>query len=300
MRPVRIGTDCSGMDAPIEAMIQLQIPFIHVFSSDIDKYCRQTIRANSNPPLIFQDLAVRDHAKLPDIDWYICGFPCQAFSIAGKQRGFSDDRGNIIFDCVATIMHKRPKVFILENVKNLLSHDSGRTFKIIMKMLLKLPGYYISWKVLNTRKYGLPQNRERVYIVGIRDLQTKFYFPAEISLEKSLFDIIDFSNVAYRQPPPAAKLMISNVPNNSIFIDLCFKHNTNPNSGTFSSCLAATSKFWCVPLSRHATISELMCLQGFRAQFRQVVSDSQLRHQLGNTMSVNVLKHLFQSILKCC
>jgi DNA (cytosine-5)-methyltransferase 1 len=299
MRPVRIGTDCSGMDAPIEALIQLQIPFIHVFSSDINKYCRQTIRANSNPPLIFQDLAVRDHAKLPDIDWYICGFPCQAFSIAGKQHGFQDDRGNVIFDCIETIRCKQPKVFILENVKHILSHDTGNTFKVIEELLSDLPGYKVNWKVLNTRKYGIPQNRERVYIVGIRDLhKSSFEFPLEIPLYTSLFNIIDFSNVQSCDPPPSTRVMLSRAPKDSLFVDLSFKRKRrNPNSGTFTTCLAAKSQFWCVPLSRPATILELRTLQGFNDEFKQVVSDSQFRYQLGNTMSVNVLKHLFQSIL---
>jgi len=103
--------------------------------------------------------------ELPDFDLLVGGFPCQAFSIAGKRRGFEDTRGTLFFDIARILKVKRPKHFILENVKGLLSHDNGRTFKTIISTLVEL-GYGVEWQVLNSKNHGVPQNRERVFIVG--------------------------------------------------------------------------------------------------------------------------------------
>lgn len=120
----------------------------------------------------------RNHRRLPDVDLYVCGFPCQSFSTAGKRKGVKDRRGTIIYSCLNTIKAKKPRYFILENVKGILSIDKkdknekyGETWKTIWSELEKLKrlGYSIDWKVMNTREYGIPQNRERVYIVGTMD-----------------------------------------------------------------------------------------------------------------------------------
>lgn len=103
--------------------------------------------------------------ELPDFDLLVGGFPCQAFSIAGKRQGFKDTRGTLFFDIARILKHKRPRHFILENVKGLLSHDSGETFKTILKVLSDI-GYRVEWQILNSKFFGVPQNRERVYIVG--------------------------------------------------------------------------------------------------------------------------------------
>lgn len=104
-------------------------------------------------------------SDLPDFDLLVGGFPCQAFSIAGKRRGFDDTRGTLFFDVARILKEKRPRNFILENVKGLLSHDFGRTFKTIISALAEL-GYGVEWQVLNAKNFGVPQNRERVFIVG--------------------------------------------------------------------------------------------------------------------------------------
>lgn len=106
-----------------------------------------------------------DASTLPDFDLFVGGFPCQAFSIAGKRGGFEDTRGTLIYDVLRIVKEKHPRLVLLENVKGLLSHDSGRTFKTIITALAEL-GYAVEWQVLNAKDFGVPQNRERVFIVG--------------------------------------------------------------------------------------------------------------------------------------
>jgi DNA (cytosine-5)-methyltransferase 1 len=130
--PLRVGTDCSGIEAPIHALEQLGIPHRHIWSSDIDKYCIKSIKANYCPERIYGDpdgsysdgdIRNRDNNTLPDIDLYVCGFPCQPFSMAGQRKGLQDRRGNVFWSCIDVIKKKKPKYFILENVKGLLWHD---------------------------------------------------------------------------------------------------------------------------------------------------------------------------------
>lgn len=113
----------------------------------------------------YGDITQINPAELPDFDLLTGGFPCQAFSIAGKRQGFNDTRGTLFFDIARILKEKRPRNFILENVKGLLSHDNGRTFKTIITTLVEL-GYCVEWQVLNAKDFGVPQNRERVFIVG--------------------------------------------------------------------------------------------------------------------------------------
>lgn len=134
---------------------------------DNDKYVVQLYKAyfNTKEELYFNDITTLDTRKLPDFDIFCGGFPCQAFSIAGKRHGFNDSRGTLFFEIARILKDKKPKFFILENVKGLLSHDSGRTFQTILKILTDL-GYQVQWQLLNSKFFGVPQNRERVFIVG--------------------------------------------------------------------------------------------------------------------------------------
>jgi site-specific DNA-cytosine methylase len=127
---------------------------------------------------------------LPDFDLFVGGFPCQAFSIAGKRGGFDDTRGTLFFDCARILKEKRPRNFILENVKGLLSHDGGRTFKTIITTLAEL-GYCVEWQVLNAKDFGVPQNRERVFIVGhFGGMPRRKVFPIRKTNSKALKQII--------------------------------------------------------------------------------------------------------------
>jgi len=133
--------------------------------SEVDKYAIEIFEKQFKGVNNYGNATTIDETKLPDFDLLVGGFPCQAFSVAGNLRGFNDTRGTLFFDVARILAHKKPKHFILENVRGLLSHDSGRTFQTILKVLSDI-GYMVQWEVLNSKNYGVPQNRERVYIVG--------------------------------------------------------------------------------------------------------------------------------------
>lgn len=295
----RVGTDCSGIEAPIQALKQLKIDIEHIFSSDIDKYARKSIIANYEPKILYEDMLV--DRKLDDIDLYICGFPCQPFSHAGHRKGTDDKRGKIFWECLKVINEKKPKIFILENVRGLLSIEKGETFKEILKCLEELKDYKIQWKLLNTRDYGIPQNRERLYIIGIsndyynKKLKGNFEWPQKIKL-KSLKNYIDKQDNNKQEIPKSYLDMFSKIPKDSQFINISFKDHTYPNSNKFAPCIMASNKLWCVPKHRYANIKENLSLQGFPIDFKQDVSNYQFKKQIGNSMSVNVLKKLFNSL----
>lgn len=143
----------------------IQTPPICIGFSEIDKYATSVYQKHFPTHKPYGDITQINAAELPDFDLLTGGFPCQAFSIAGKRRGFDDTRGTLFFDIARILREKKPRWVVLENVKGLLSHDNGRTFKTIISTLVEL-GYGVEWQVLNAKNYGVPQNRERVFIVG--------------------------------------------------------------------------------------------------------------------------------------
>jgi len=137
-----------------------------VWANDHDKYACQVYRKNfGDKELVEADIKTVDADTIPNHTLLTAGFPCQAFSIAGKRKGFKDTRGTLFYDIVRVAKAKRPSLLLLENVKGLLSHDEGLTFQIIIESLEEL-GYLVEWQVLNSKHFGVPQNRERVFIVG--------------------------------------------------------------------------------------------------------------------------------------
>lgn len=139
--------------------------FCCVGFSEIDKYANQLLAKRFPNIPNFGDCTKIEADKLPDFDMLCGGFPCQAFSIAGKRRGFNDTRGTLFFEIARIIEVKRPKIIFLENVKGLLNHNKGETFKVIIQTISEL-GYDVQWMVLNSKFFGVPQNRERVFIIG--------------------------------------------------------------------------------------------------------------------------------------
>ena len=133
--------------------------------SEIDKYAVQVYSKHFPTHKPYGDITKINASELPDFGLLVGGFPCQAFSIAGKRAGFEDTRGTLIYDVLRIIKEKYPRTVLLENVKGLLSHDSGRTFKTIITSLAEL-GYAVEWQVLNAKNFGVPQNRVRVFIIG--------------------------------------------------------------------------------------------------------------------------------------
>lgn len=144
-----------------------------VFSSEIDKFACKTYYANFGDQPV-GDITKVDEKDIPDHDILVGGFPCQAFSQAGLKRGFDDTRGTLFFEIARILKHKRPKAFLLENVRNLLNHDKKRTYKVIENTLIEL-GYEVNLLVYKAKDFGVPQNRERIYIVGFDKSQVKNY-----------------------------------------------------------------------------------------------------------------------------
>lgn len=181
----------------IELGFELTKHFKTVFANEMDKKAAVTYQANFKNQLLIEDIRNVKPEMIPDIDVLTAGFPCTSFSIAGYRKGFEDENtGDLFFETLRIIVAKQPQVVFLENVKNLVGHDNGNTFKIIRESLEE-NGYYIKYKVLNSSEYGnIPQNRERIYIVGFKNIEhyKNFEFPAPIDLKTKLNHFIDFEN----------------------------------------------------------------------------------------------------------
>jgi DNA (cytosine-5)-methyltransferase 1 len=170
--------------------------FETVYANEIDPYPVKTFEENFDLKVDNRDIHDVQPDEIPDVDVIVGGFPCQAFSIAGYRQGFNDakGRGTLFFEMIRIIHEKKPRIVFLENVKNLVSHDNGNTFRVILEAL-RNEGYKYRYRVLNAMEYGnMPQNRERIYIVAFRDDAdfAKFSFPDPIPLTRSLEDVIDF------------------------------------------------------------------------------------------------------------
>jgi DNA (cytosine-5)-methyltransferase 1 len=169
---------------------------------EIDRYATEVYKKHFNHQE-YGDITKIETGSLPDFDLLVGGFPCQAFSIAGKRRGFDDTRGTLFFDVARILKDRKPKHVLLENVKGLLSHDGGRTFKTIVTTLAQL-GYAVEWQVLNAKNFGVPQNRERVYIVGhLGDFGGRQIFPFRDSNCSHLREITQGVSDAQRVYDPA-------------------------------------------------------------------------------------------------
>jgi len=306
---LRIGTDCSGIEAPIQALKQLGIPFEHSFCCEKDKYALESIKANYNPIKIYTDITKRKHSLLPDIDMYVCGFPCQPFSLIGNKLGTTDSRSNIMYQCIKVIKKKLPKVFILENVKNFKFIEGGKPFNFLLSQLKNIKNknkdiaYNIYHDILNTRDYGIPQNRERIFFIGIRkDIQKEnmiYTTPDKLQIKPLDDFIIDKT--------------ISNIRINKNGLKIINKFKLSKESLLLNNVIACSgfgnymlnicptltcgTVYYLTKYKRYLTPDECLLLQGFQ-NFIKVHSNTIMFKQIGNSMSVNVLKVLFQKIFE--
>ena len=179
----------------IELGFELTGKYNTIFANEIDKKAGKTYKENFENDLVIDDIRDLNPQVIPDIDVLTAGFPCTSFSIAGYQKGFEDEHtGDLFFETLRIIVAKKPVTIFLENVKNLVSHDNGKTFRVICEAL-RANGYYLKYQVLNAKDFGnVPQNRERIYIVGFKSLEAykNFEFPQPIQLNRSLDKVIDF------------------------------------------------------------------------------------------------------------
>ncbi len=191
---INIATLFSGVGAIEYSLKRLKLNSNIVFAGDIDKFCKESYFANYKiDEKNWHDDVTEFSAKKYKykVDLLVGGSPCQAFSMVGKRRGLEDTRGTLFYDFARVISECRPKVFIFENVRGLVNHDKGNTWKVTLSVFDNL-GYDIHYKVLNSRDFGIPQNRERIFIVGFRK-KTPFIFPESIDLETTMQDFLEDS-----------------------------------------------------------------------------------------------------------
>lgn len=192
-RTIRIGTSFSGIGAIEHAFQRLGLTTEILFAGDIDEDCKKSYFANYS---ISEDRWHTDihqfDAKpfLNQIDLFVGGAPCQAFSMRGKRGGFEDTRGTLFSEFARVVIECKPKVFIFENVKGMLNHDRGNTWRVIKQTFEEDCDYDVYYQVLNGRNYGIPQSRERIYCIGFRR-ETDFTYPAPIALERTMYDFLD-------------------------------------------------------------------------------------------------------------
>lgn len=162
-----------------------------IYANDFDKWCKKTYDSYfGEGAMDLRDIQSVNEAEIPDCDILTAGFPCQPFSKIGKLHGFADARGTLFWDVLRILKAKRPKALVLENVANLVNHDKGQTFKTILDCLENELGYRVYYKVLNTKDFGVPQDRKRIYIVGFKE-DVSFKFPEPVKLKKFVGDILE-------------------------------------------------------------------------------------------------------------
>lgn len=271
-----------------------------VFSSEWDKYAQKTYLDNHGHVPV-GDITAVDAMDIPPFDMLLAGFPCQPFSQAGLKKGFDDTRGTLFFDVARIIAHHQPRVVFLENVRNLVGHDKGRTLQVILKTLEDL-GYQVSYKILNAKDFGVPQNRVRIYIVGFLKQKFKpearFIFPEPLAMPTRLGDILEAN--------PDEKYTISD--------KLWAGHqrrrveHKEKGNGFGYSIFNAESVYTSTISARYykdgseiliaqegknprkLTPREAARLQGFPDSFNITVSDVQAYKQFGNSVAVPVIK----------
>lgn len=288
--------------------------FKTVWANEYDKNARLTYLENFSTNLNEKDIREVKVDEIPEIDVLLSGFPCTSFSIAGYRKGFEDENtGDLFFETLRIIIAKKPRVIFLENVKNLVSHDEGKTFKII-KEALEINGYKIKYKVLNAKDYGnIPQNRERIYIVGFRDdkIFSNFEFPFPIKLTKTIKDmfednVIDETFFYTREKNNFFEVLKQNMTKMDTIYQWRRKYVRENKSNV---CPTLTANMGTgghnVPLIkteygiRKLTPRECFNFQGYPKEFKlPKIANSHLYKQAGNSVVVPVINRIAENILK--
>lgn len=274
-----------------------------VFSSEIDKYCIQSYKANFEEEP-HGDITQIDEKNIPKHNILVAGFPCQAFSHAGLKKGFQDTRGTLFFDIARILKHKKPEAFLLENVKGLRGHDKGRTLNTIIKTLNELGYQSINLEVLNSKNFGLPQNRERIYIVGFKKY-LNFNFPQPLNKKTRLGTILHKN--------PARKLTISDKlwdshqkrKQKNKDLGRGFGYSSFNRDAEYTSTISARyykdgSEILIEQKNKNPRMlspREAARLQGFPESFKIVVSNLQAYKQFGNSVSVPVIREIAKEML---
>ncbi|WP_288984462.1 DNA cytosine methyltransferase [uncultured Treponema sp.] len=274
-----------------------------VFSSEFDEDACKTYEANFHEHPA-GDITKIDAKDIPDFDILLGGFPCQAFSIIGKKEGFANETcGTLFFEIERILKEKRPKAFLLENVKNLKSHDNGNTYKVIKSHLLNL-GYNVYESVLNSLDYGVPQKRERIFIAGfLNNVRFSFPQPVPINQRKNLSDILE-KNVdkKYYVNPRIRESRLSRIKDKN-YPKPYISHENMAGSVTphpYSSCLraGASANYILINDERRPTEREMLRIQGFPDSYKIVLSYGKVKKQCGNSVSVPVIAAIAREMIK--
>lgn len=270
-----------------------------VFASEIDGDAQKAYEANYGIKP-FGDITLIEARDIPDHDILFAGFPCQPFSIIGNRLGFDDIRGTLFFEIARILNEKNPPMFVLENVKQLSTHNKGHTLATIIRKLEQL-GYKTSWKVLNALDYGVPQKRERTIIVGFKDHSINFEFPAKVK-RKTLEEILQDDNEVDDKHFASENIVAKRLATHTSKHDVAIWHENksgNISSYPYSCALraGASYNYLLVNGRRRLTPRELLRLQGFPDTFKIVCNDSQTRKQAGNAVPVSMIKEVLKQVL---
>lgn len=304
-----------GIDIGFESTGKFQV----VYANEFDPYPAKTYELNSKLKVDCRDIHEVKAKELPDFDVMLAGFPCQAFSIAGKRKGFEDEkgRGTLFFELVRIFKAKKPQIIFLENVKNLVGHDNGNTFAVILDELKKA-GYHVKYSVLNAMEYGnVPQNRERIYIVAFKnkEIYKNFDFPLPIPLKTKLSSVIDFKKQMddkyyYTEGKYKGdiyeKLVEAMDDENAIYqwrrryvrknkSGVVPTLTANQGEGGHNVCLIKT-KYGIRKMTPH----ECFNTQGFPKKFKlpKDMSETRLYKQAGNSVCVSVIARIAENIIE--
>ena len=270
--------------------------------SEIDKYAIEIYQSHFTKHTNYGDITTIDEKELPTFDLLVGGFPCQAFSIAGKRRGFDDTRGTLFFDIARIVREKQPRLLLLENVKGLLSHNQGRTFLTIIRTIDEL-GYDVQWQVLNSKNHRVPQNRERVFIVGhLRGTPRPDVFPFRENGRQD--NEVCGRETEIAQTPTChcakkisdAQYLVHNVYGGfgekepRVFEQLAPTVRASAGGGHLPNVVTKST-------IRRLTPTECERLQGFPDEWTEGLSDTQRYKTLGNAVTVTVVSEIVSRLL---
>lgn len=289
--------------------------FKTIYANEFDAQPKITFEENFETPVDCRDINNVLNREIPNFNIMLAGFPCQAFSVAGYRQGFEDEKGRgvLFFQLARIFKEKKPEIIFLENVKNLVTHDAGKTFRIIIEAL-ESEGYFVKYKVLNTMEYGnIPHNRERIYIVGFLDKNTykEFDFPKPIQLTTKLSDLIDYGNKVddkyyytkdnfqhYNELEKNMTRMETVYQWRRVYVrenqsNVCPTLTANMGTGGHNVPLILTKHG-----IRKLTPRECFLLQGFPTTFKlpKNLANSHLYKQAGNSVSVTVIQRIAEKI----
>lgn len=287
----------------------IRIPFTElggkcVFSSEWDKAAQISYSYNFGE-VPFGDITKINSDSIPKHDVLLAGFPCQAFSIIGKMKGFADTRGTMFFEVARILQHHQPKAILLENVKQLVSHDRGKTFKVILDTLAEL-GYSVKWKILNALDFGLPQKRERVIIVGFKSAaaceQFNFDFePIAYNLASVLEDDKNVDSSLFASDMILDKRR-KRVEGKNVFYPSVWHENKSGNISILPYACAlrtgASYNYLLINGYRRPSSRELLRFQGFPEKFKIEVSHQEIRRQTGNSVAVPMIRAVAKKIIQ--